>query len=415
MKNGFLLTLFMLLYIVSYSGDTSDCARDDRPKLFIDCQVGCDFNHLRESVDFIDYVNDRYLSDIYILVTNQRTGNGSEEVQLIMTDIQMDISDTIKYYNEANISGAKRRAQFARQVKKAILPVIIASDLIDELEYDVSGSEEARVELKPHDSDPWNQWSFNISGDLNINAESSSQSTQYKGRLTGSRVSAESKVNFSLFYSENYFKYNVDDGETISNLKNRYYAFAQYVISISDHWSAGIRAFGGASTFKNFNIETNIKPAIEYNVFPYSENSTRRLSFMYSVGPQYHDYIEPTIYDKAEEILARQSFDVEFAQRQDWGQIFVNTAFDQYLNMPDFYSLSFRPRMELNVMKGLTLNFGGTLSLVSDRINIAQSSTSQADVLLQIKELDTSYRYQTYTGVSYRFGSATNNIVNPRF
>jgi hypothetical protein len=36
-------------------------------------------------------------------------------------------------------------------------------------------------------------------------------------------------------------------------------------------------------------------------------------------------------------------------------------------------------------------------------------------VLTQQRQLQTGYRYFTNFGISYRFGSIFNNVVNPRF
>ena len=38
-----------------------------------------------------------------------------------------------------------------------------------------------------------------------------------------------------------------------------------------------------------------------------------------------------------------------------------------------------------------------------------------SEVLLQLRELKTSYRYDISVGLSYTFGSIYNNVVNPRF
>ena len=37
------------------------------------------------------------------------------------------------------------------------------------------------------------------------------------------------------------------------------------------------------------------------------------------------------------------------------------------------------------------------------------------EILLRLRQLATDYSYYTSVGFSYRFGSAFNNVVNPRF
>ena len=45
----------------------------------------------------------------------------------------------------------------------------------------------------------------------------------------------------------------------------------------------------------------------------------------------------------------------------------------------------------------------------------AKEGASDEEVLLQLKQLRTSYRLEAFVGVNYTFGSKFNNVVNPRF
>jgi hypothetical protein len=54
-------------------------------------------------------------------------------------------------------------------------------------------------------------------------------------------------------------------------------------------------------------------------------------------------------------------------------------------------------------------------SIINDQLNISKSGADPQEVLLKLKALSTSYNYNTGIGLRYRFGSAFNNIVNPRF
>jgi hypothetical protein len=44
-----------------------------------------------------------------------------------------------------------------------------------------------------------------------------------------------------------------------------------------------------------------------------------------------------------------------------------------------------------------------------------KGEASEADILLQLQELETSYHLEGELGLTYTFGSIYNNIVNPRF
>ena len=50
-----------------------------------------------------------------------------------------------------------------------------------------------------------------------------------------------------------------------------------------------------------------------------------------------------------------------------------------------------------------------------DQIALAWGGLTQEEVLLRQRELATDYRFFISGGISYRFGSIFNNVVNPRF
>jgi hypothetical protein len=52
---------------------------------------------------------------------------------------------------------------------------------------------------------------------------------------------------------------------------------------------------------------------------------------------------------------------------------------------------------------------------INDQIGLPKSGASEEEVLLQLRQLATSYSYYINFGISYRFGSRINNIVNTRF
>ena len=132
-------------------------------------------------------------------------------------------------------------------------------------------------------------------------------------------------------------------------------------------------------------------------------------------GVEYKDYTEITVFDRLSESRGRHGIDIEFNQNQKWGTLAFDIEFDQYLHDLSLYSISFNPNIELNLVKGLRLEFGGFVSFVGDRINIAKGDVSDQDIILQNRQLDTSYSYFSYFGFNYRFGSQNNTVVNPRF
>jgi hypothetical protein len=69
----------------------------------------------------------------------------------------------------------------------------------------------------------------------------------------------------------------------------------------------------------------------------------------------------------------------------------------------------------IRVTTGLSIDLGGSASLVRDQLNIAARDATPEEILLELRELGTDYRYDFRVGLSYTFGSIFNSVVNPRF
>ena len=51
---------------------------------------------------------------------------------------------------------------------------------------------------------------------------------------------------------------------------------------------------------------------------------------------------------------------------------------------------------------------------IHDQVSLRKGDASIEDILLNRKEVSTTYGYETSVGITYRFGSIYNNVVNPR-
>lgn len=389
--------------------------QNNRPGLFIDCQIGCDFTYLKQELTFVNYMLNRQEADILVLATDQRTGAGGEEVQLVFIG-QNDfkgIVDTTIYFIDPNATDAIEREQLVAQLKKGLLQFIILTPLIDQLDYslEVEEPDENEEETK----DPWDYWVFNVGGNGYFNGESSYNNTDLSGRIRASRITEQSKFQFGSYYNYNRGIFILTTGEEVVSLRESYRGEGLYVKSIGSKLSAGIAATAGSSTFGNTDLDASIKPAIEFNLFPYDEVQTHRFTILYAIGPEYYNFTDSTVYDKLDQTLLRHGLVLEFTQTKKWGNIYLSIGGEQFLHDPRLYNAYFNPDIEWQIYKGLSLNGGGYFSFVTDRINIAKADITDEDILLRIKQLDTNFTYFSYFGLNFRFGSKFNNFVNPRF
>jgi hypothetical protein len=390
-------------------------SQNENLNIYLDCQMRCHYTYVKENIQFVNYMQDRYTADIYILATSQQAGSGGREIQLSFTgngDFE-NIQDTIIYFTEPDLTDVLYRELLVKKLKQGLLKFIVQTALITNVDFSVSKENEASVEES--DKDPWNYWVFNVGGHGNMNGEESFSRIGLHSYLSGSRITDQSKFTFSLRHNYSREKYVLSDDEeyisTITSYNNQF----RYVKSVNEHWSLGALAGGGSSSFSNTDVEAYFRPAVEFNIYPYEKSSTQRFSFMYSIGPEHKNYADTTIFEKISETVIRQSLNIEFEQTQKWGSLELDLGFSQYLHDLELYSMFINPNLEWSIFKGFRIEFGGYLSFVGDRINIAKSELSDEEILLQTRQLDTDYSYYTYIGINYRFGSQFNNFVNPRF
>jgi hypothetical protein len=69
----------------------------------------------------------------------------------------------------------------------------------------------------------------------------------------------------------------------------------------------------------------------------------------------------------------------------------------------------------MRVLKGLSFNVEGEYSRVRDQLALPKRDVSVEEILLELKQLSTSYDLRLEMGFSFRFGSIYSNVVNPRF
>jgi len=409
------MRLLTLLFLLGQSFALNSQSTDSKINVYLDCQTNCFTTYLRQEIQYINYVRDRQDADIYVLATYQSASAGALEIQLIYLydGFESLTSDTVRYIREANISDLQEMNLFKNMFKKGLLPALVRSDLIDNISFDVAYDDKAVDTGTIHD--PWNYWSFNFNMNLNITGEQSFTEQGYRNRVSASRITADNKTTISSWYNLDESTFTLSDGEEVESKNERYGIYTQWVESIGPNWGWGFRSSIGSSTFGNTDFAGSFKPAIEYNIYPYSQSSTKRFSFLYSVGVHYNNYTEITVFEKLQESLVRQGLDIEYEVTQPWGDIEFNVEFDQYLKDLSLYSVSLNPEIELNIVRGLRFQMGAYVSYIEDRINIAQGEISDQDIILQNKQLDSTYSYYSYFGFNYRFGSKNNNVVNSRF
>lgn len=397
----------------------ADSAATDRLGLYLDCEAFCDFDFFRQEIGFVDWVRDRTDADVHVLITSQQTGGGGEAYSLdFLGRRSFDGHDiSLPFTSDVTDTDDEVRRGVARTLRLGLASYAAQTTSASRLDivYE-SPDDDAAAPAEPA-RDPWNLWVFEVGMDGSVQGESQTKEWDISGSFSASRTTPFWKhdVSLEVGYSHDSFTFD-DDGElrTLNDVRRSFETVSTSVRSVGGRWSAGMRSGASASTQRNLDYEFFTGPAIEYSFFPYEEFTRRQLILFYTISGNYVNYLEETIFDQTQEMLYRQSAALAFAATQPWGEANVSVGGSQYLHDSSKYSFELDGGIDLRIVRGLSLDVSGEVEWIRDQLSLPKEGASPEDVLLERRELATSYRYELELGLSFRFGSPFNNIVNPR-
>lgn len=415
---------FTLLVLVSLipgalfsqrEGVKTDTVRKEAVKVFLDWP-GCDMNYIRREIPYINYVRDTREAEVYILVTDQNTGSGGEEITyLFQGQGKYDgMDDTLTYSSSPDLTNTIVREKSTDMLKIGLMRFVAKTPLFNEIEITHNSDLEAEEVV-----DRWNNWVFEISTEPQFENEETQKELDLRNSLNISRVTPEMKLEIEIDQFYNREKY-IENVNTDSASSKKYVTSATFidnlfVKSLGEHWSAGVKWRLGSSTRENYGFSLEILPSVEYDIYPYSESTHRQLRIMYSAGLRYNNYIDTTVYNKTGESLYLQMLNVAFQIQKKWGSINMGLTGSNYFHDFSKNRVELFTSLNIRIFKGLSLQINGGVAHINDQINIKKGDVSEAERLLQLRELATKYRLEGGIEITYTFGSIYNNIVNPRF
>jgi hypothetical protein len=405
------LVITTLIFCKGFAAEVPDKnpSPEKAPKVFLDGYF--DLDYIRTEIPFVNYVRDRKDADIHIISTLQQTGAGGIEYTLRFSGQKdfKNLDDEFVYISNRSDSDDERREGLARTLKMGLIRYIAKTPLAKH----VSISFNREVAQEPL-ADKWKHWVFRLVFRTYLSGEASYHNRYFSGSFSADRVTPTWKLNFSINGSINRSDYEIDGETYIDKQENRSF-YGSVVKSISDHWSYGVTSRAFSSTYENNTFSIRIGPAVEYDIFPYSESTRKLLVFNYSVAYRYDRYREETIYDKMQDGLLNHSLNISYVQKTKWGSFHTTLEGSQYFrdlgkNRAELYG-----SIEIRIIKGLSFDMWGSYSIIHDQLSIEKGDATAEEILLRQRQLATTYNYYVSIGFSYSFGSIYNNIVNPRF
>lgn len=408
------------------AGPDSATLQSQAVRVFLDCQGGRACGSERDfyvtEINFVNWMRDRFDAEVQVLVSALINGGGGTEytVTFIGRKRFEGMTDTLVHNSLPNDPDAKIRADLARTFKLGLARYVAKSGLASRLQLAYVSPMGMQQASPKSLKDPWNFWVF--STNVNFSGSGESQQQFYNGfaAFSASRATERLKLNLSVNANYNESDFNVPAGPStpafqVTNIQRGQAANALAVWTLSSHWSAGVKAGASQSDFLNQSFTARLQPALEYNVFPWSEQTRRQLTFLYNVGPNFYRYQRRTILGFEQETRWSQQLTASVVARQSWGSTNVSLDWINYLHDFDRHALTFSGFMDLRIGRGLSMTLGGNVARVRDQIYLPAAGNTEEEILLRRQAIPTSFRIGGSIGIRYQFGSIYNTIVNQRF
>jgi hypothetical protein len=383
--------------------------------VFLDCQApGCDTEHFRNEIEFVNWVRDRTVADVHVLITSLGSGSGGTAYQLAYIGLRGFAGDslTLPLATQQTLTSPEQRELLTRRLAHGLLHYASRTAIADRLTIELTPLRE-RDAAPTRGPDPWNLWVFTVGLDLSTDGESRELSREVDLSLNARRISEDWKLRFNAngTYEENRFELST---RTATNITRNYSGSILVARALASLWSAGVSLEVGSSTFRNQDLYGRVATVLEYSFFPYDQFSRRQLALQYSVGARHFRYNELTIYDRLEEERLDHRLLLSMEFQQPWGEAGINLSGSHYLHDMARSNLTVDGNIDVRLFRGLSLEVSGNYSRVHDQLYIPKGDATDEEVLLRRRALATNYRYGTSVGLNYTFGSIYNNIVNPR-
>jgi len=284
-----------------------------------------------------------------------------------------------------------------------------------ELNVEVNFDQEKVIAESPLIYDRWDKWIFNIDIGGSFENEESKRELGYNLGARIEKITLDWKTEFEYDLNNNVETF-IDNENEITNEQKKMRISADYVKSLSHHWSLGAFADYYSDTYLNTKNNLSARTGIEYNIFPWELSDRKMLAFRYTFGNEYKQYFRETIYDKMNELLWFESAEIEFDIIQPWGEIETTLEARHYFHDFSKNSINLETDLSMRLSKQFSLFFELRAVVIHDQLYlIKDEGASLEDLLLERRKLATAYEFGGDVGFRFTFGSIYNNIVNERF
>jgi hypothetical protein len=185
--------VLVLLAVVGrpVKAQTAGSAPTDALRVFLDCQFECDSQYLRTEINYVNWVLDRTVSDVHLLVSSEETGGGGRKLTLRFIGQRrfQGVDDELVHITQSTASQDDRRRGIAQVIKLGLVRYLARTPDGARLAVTMPEAAPSAAQgtgLKPRD--PWHNWVFTTSANTFLNGESQQRFSNFRGEIGASKV-----------------------------------------------------------------------------------------------------------------------------------------------------------------------------------------------------------------------------------
>jgi hypothetical protein len=391
--------------------------------VFLDCHlvISCDVDHFRREITFVNWVRQREDANLHLILTWTRSGAGTEYQfdNIGLGDWDGEESHITWTSSSVNTQGEIING-ITRTMALGFVPYAQRLGLAEQLRVEFEppdAIQSARLikNIQTPEEDPWNFWVFRINARADLNGQDKRKVRNLNGTLSANRITEAFKLELNFNGSFNETENQLSSGDWFTSDRKSWSATGVAVRSLTDHWSLGAQFGGNSSSVENRRAGFRAAPALEWNLFPYSESTRQQLIFMYQVGGAWVDWWEETIFGQTNEWVFDHRFRSDLNFRQPWGS--GGTAFQIASLLNDFskWEMSLEGTMNIRLFRGFSFTVGGNYRIIRNQLGLRRRNLTDEEILTARRQLETDSSYRLNFGITFDFGSVFNNVVNSRF
>jgi hypothetical protein len=307
-----------------------------------------------------------------------------------------NMQDTIRYFNNPTTTDDERRQILLKNLKLGLIRYVMQSPAADNLEINFKeNKKDADNQASSPKKDPWNYWQFSFGSSGFFNGDQNYSSQNINMNVSANRETEKSRFGLDFTNNINRQKITVSPDEKVNIKTDEQGMDLRYAVKVTEHWAYGCNGNFIRSVFSNIDARFFCAPRLEYSILPYKRFNNERITIQYSIGAEYSQYGDTTLYFKTKELLMKHRLGINSSFTKPWGSINIGAGW--------------------RVFKGLQFGVGGNFEFIRDQISLPKSGASRDDVLTRRRLIASNFSYFMGVGFSYRFGSIYNSQVNPTF